>query len=199
MPIFVAVLLLFTAMPVSAQISLGFRTGHSIHAGHSIGETLVDSPELRPGHTVDHALELVVPRGRWSGALAARRSTGDMIARGTTTGFITADLLVDNAVSLSGGYRLSGMQGATADLNLGIIRHEWGFRGLESSGNTTWGVIGGLGLSWAPVEPIMIELRSEIERSGSFLKESDLPEGYELKAGHRVGFSIGLRWHPRGA
>ena len=99
MPILIAVLLLFAAAPASAQISLGFRTGYSVHAGHSVGETLTDSPELRPAHTVDHALELTVPRGRWSGRLSARMITGDMIARGETTGFITTDLLVDNAVS----------------------------------------------------------------------------------------------------
>ncbi len=119
-----------------------------------------------------------------------------MVARGDVSGFITTDLLVDNSVSLSGGYRLSGESHATADLMLGVVRHAWGFNGLDGSGANPWGVVGALSVSWAPTDPLSIEFRSEIERSGSFLGEEDLPEGYALKGGQRIGLSVGLRWHP---
>lgn len=192
-----SVFLLFSlaaAAPLSAQVGLAFRSGHSVHLGHAEAAGLIDSPSLRPGGTADHALEIALDRNGWRLAAIRQWSGGDLVMRGEESGVISPDAVKSTGHMVTAGRRIGGAGPAALHGFVGAVRRQWSFPVLAGGTTSGWGALLGVEMEWAAFRGIALTFRYEIERGGSFVGEEDLPEGYRLRAGHRAGFSAGLRW-----
>jgi hypothetical protein len=190
-------LLVMLIIPVAlpAQLHLTARLGIADHSGHARNATDPEQPTFGPGTTRDGSFAFGLDRGAWRFSVLLRRETPDLVLVGETTGIITRNALEAWHGGVEIGRRLVGKHGAsTSHLLVGAGYSRWNFPGFEDPARNRLG-------AWVAIEggaPLLAHLegvlRLEALTSASLFEASDLPDGYESLAAHRLGLSLGLRW-----
>jgi hypothetical protein len=190
-----AVLMLFAAAPLAAQVDLTARIAAVHHGAHAGADEIVDAPRLRPGDGFEPAVGVGLTRGQWRLALAGSRQQADVVLRGDGSGILTVDALRATTV-VAELARWLDLGAGRLLVGLGVGGTRWSFPGLGDPARWRWAIgasvegVLPIGSGWAAVS------RVAASRGEGLFTDDELPDGYDRRTPLRLEIGTGIRWHP---
>ncbi len=187
------------ALPASlhAQWQFSLLGSSARSTGHAHIQDATEQLEVGPDRPSMLALTASRDYGPWRFGLALHRTTSDLTLRGSETAIVTRGDLAAWGGGVEVGRRILGV-GVLPNLYgvLGATRERWTFP--VSGGDARTVTVGTAALEGAvPFTPHWSGIvRAEGAVSGSLFGPEELPPGYAVRAGRRLGIGLGVGWRP---